>query len=74
MDKMIQIYQPILSNDPRLLIESGRIEQDNSSTAIYHRLNLLPWAALNGLTKFYRRKDLRSHDIEEVFFAILIRC
>lgn len=68
MDKMLEIYYPIISKDSRLLVENERIIQDNSSTGIYHRLNLLPWAVLNGLTNFYKQKDLRSHDIEEVFF------
>lgn len=65
---MLEIYYPIITNDSHLLVKNDCIIQDNSSTGIYHRLNLLPWAVLNGLIKFYKQKDLRSHDIEEVFY------
>lgn len=56
----------MIAADPRLIVSGDHITQDGSTQAIYHRLNLLPWAVLNKLSKFYRRYDKRERDVEEV--------
>ena len=44
-----------------------------STPAVYHRLNLLPSNVLNRLYTFYRRRDLRERDLEEIIFSMAHR-
>jgi len=69
-DELEKIYLPLLMQDQRIVIKGSRLEQDNSTPSIYHRLNLLPLAVLNGLQIRSRAWDRRQKDIEEVLFSI----
>ncbi|VDM73058.1 unnamed protein product, partial [Strongylus vulgaris] len=40
MQELAEVYDPILSDDPRIVMQNGKILQDGSTAAIYHRLNL----------------------------------
>uniref|UniRef100_A0AC34RBV5 Phosphatidate cytidylyltransferase, mitochondrial n=1 Tax=Panagrolaimus sp. JU765 TaxID=591449 RepID=A0AC34RBV5_9BILA len=65
-----RIYMPLLTQDSRLYIKGNRIDQDNSTPSIYHRLNLLPLKVLNGLQHRSKVWDKRQRDIEEMLFSI----
>ncbi|KAI1724940.1 mitochondrial matrix mmp37 domain-containing protein [Ditylenchus destructor] len=64
MDQFMQEYLPLLSEDEKVLPHEGKnqVEQDVSTTAIYHRLNLLPATVLKNICRSYR-----VHPHEAVF-------
>uniref|UniRef100_A0A0N5AWB6 Phosphatidate cytidylyltransferase, mitochondrial n=1 Tax=Syphacia muris TaxID=451379 RepID=A0A0N5AWB6_9BILA len=68
-----EIYKPMLEADSRILVRGSLIEQDLSSTAIYHRLQLLPSGVLERLQKSFNQRDSKQRDIEEVTFSLANR-
>jgi translocator assembly and maintenance protein 41 len=73
MDQLMEVYVPLLLEDRRLVISGQKIEQDNSTAAIYHRLNLLPSRVVEGLSAIYYRRDHKVRDMEEVLFSVAHR-
>ena len=76
MQQFTEIYLPLLNEDSRVHIsESSRgIEQECGTEAIYHRLNLLPFAVQNELHRiFHRRLMDRQRDVEECLFMVAHR-
>ncbi|KAH7728381.1 Protein Y71F9B.2 [Aphelenchoides avenae] len=68
------VYDPLLVKDRRIeILGDNSITQDGSTTAIYHRLNLLPQRVIEGLYKIHRKRDVRVRDIEEVLFLLAHR-
>jgi mitochondrial translocator assembly and maintenance protein 41 len=73
MGKFMDTYHPLLVDDSRIRLDGPKIEQDNSTPAIYHRLNLLPYSVLDRLAQQYRVHDPKQRDIEEVLFSMAHR-
>ena len=71
--KFEELYKPLLADDKRLTLRGNKIEQDNSTPSIYHRLNLLPMGVVDGLCTRYRTWDKRQRDVEEVLFSMAHR-
>lgn len=71
--KFEEIYKPILADDKRLTLRGNKIEQDNSTPSIYHRLNLLPMAVVDGLCTRFHTWDKRQRDVEEIMFSMAHR-
>ncbi|TKR93791.1 hypothetical protein L596_008186 [Steinernema carpocapsae] len=70
MDRLQGVYSPLLEADNRVVVKGLRIEQDSSTPAIYHRLNLLPSTVLNRIHMRSRFKNAHYKDIEEVLFNL----
>uniref|UniRef100_A0A7E4V7R2 Phosphatidate cytidylyltransferase, mitochondrial n=1 Tax=Panagrellus redivivus TaxID=6233 RepID=A0A7E4V7R2_PANRE len=69
-----RVYLPLIAEDKRLaLLGKNKIEQDNSTTTIYHRLHLLPSAVMDGLAIRSLAWDKRQRDVEEILFAFAHR-
>ncbi|KAJ1368915.1 hypothetical protein KIN20_030274 [Parelaphostrongylus tenuis] len=68
MVEFSNIYDPLLANDSRLVVL-----QDGSTSAIYHRLNLLPSTVLNGIKKNWNKRNKLQNDTEEVLFSLAHR-
>lgn len=73
MERLKSIYSPLLSDDQRIHIGGEKLQQDTSTPAIYHRLNLLPFAVVDGLSEHYKKSDPKQRDIEEVLFSMAHR-
>ncbi|KAK0425483.1 hypothetical protein QR680_009230 [Steinernema hermaphroditum] len=73
MDRLTAVYSPLLATDSRVIVRGARLEQDSSTPAIYHRLNLLPSTVLNRLQMRSRFRDAHYKDIEEVLFNLAHR-
>uniref|UniRef100_A0A0N5B2K9 Phosphatidate cytidylyltransferase, mitochondrial n=1 Tax=Strongyloides papillosus TaxID=174720 RepID=A0A0N5B2K9_STREA len=69
-DRFVDIYKPLLIKDNRVTILSSKIEQDNTTEAVYHRLNLLPSEILNNLQDSWKKKYKGRRDIEEILFSL----
>ncbi|KAI1715482.1 mitochondrial matrix mmp37 domain-containing protein [Ditylenchus destructor] len=72
MDQFMQEYLPLLSEDEKVLPHEGKnqVEQDVSTTAIYHRLNLLPATVLKNICRSYR---VHPHEVEKAVFPLAHR-
>jgi translocator assembly and maintenance protein 41 len=71
--KFETLYKPLLADDKRLSLRGNKVEQDNSTPSIYHRLNLLPMGVVDGLCIRFRAWDKRQRDVEEVLFSMAHR-
>ncbi|PAV82800.1 hypothetical protein WR25_21972 [Diploscapter pachys] len=70
-EQLKSLYIPLLADDSRLLVKSNEtIQQDASTPAIYHRLNLLPSEVLQRLQKSYYKIYRRQRDMEEMLFSL----
>jgi translocator assembly and maintenance protein 41 len=69
-DQFSEIYTPMLKSDSRVYRSGDRFEQDTSTPAIYHRLNLLPSKVLEGMAGLYWYRDPRHRDIDEMVFRM----
>uniref|UniRef100_A0A0K0G0K8 Phosphatidate cytidylyltransferase, mitochondrial n=1 Tax=Strongyloides venezuelensis TaxID=75913 RepID=A0A0K0G0K8_STRVS len=69
-DRFVNIYKPLLLKDNRVTILSSKIEQDNTTEAVYHRLNLLPSEILNNLQDSWKKRYKVRRDIEEILFSL----
>lgn len=72
-DHINEVYQPLLDEDARIVMNNGKILQDVSGPAIFHRLNLLPSQVLQRVQKDFNRKTKRQQDCEEVIFSLAHR-
>jgi len=72
-DELSTIYHPLLTRDPLIRISGDRIDQDITTPAIYHRLNLLPFAVKHILQQNFRQANKRYFDVEEDLFALAHR-
>jgi len=75
-DQLTTIYLPLLSRDSRVHISGTRIEQDGSTPAVYHRLNLLPFGVQTELHRNFKHNilmDKKHRDLEEVMFSLAHR-
>ncbi|CAI4225328.1 unnamed protein product [Auanema sp. JU1783] len=68
-----KVYEPLLAEDARLVLQNGKVLQDVSGTAIYHRLNLLPSTVLGKIQRDWNKKHRRQQDCEEVLFSLAHR-
>uniref|UniRef100_A0AC35TTX8 Phosphatidate cytidylyltransferase, mitochondrial n=1 Tax=Rhabditophanes sp. KR3021 TaxID=114890 RepID=A0AC35TTX8_9BILA len=73
MDRFIEIYNPLLIEDPRITVLSNKIEQDNTTPAIFHRINLLPSGVLNNVQELWKKKYKERKDVEETLFSLAHR-
>uniref|UniRef100_A0A1I7YHU0 Phosphatidate cytidylyltransferase, mitochondrial n=1 Tax=Steinernema glaseri TaxID=37863 RepID=A0A1I7YHU0_9BILA len=73
LDRLSAVYSPLLEADSRVAVRGMRVEQDSSTAAYYHRLNLLPSTVLNRLQTRSRFRDAHYKDIEEVLFSLAHR-
>uniref|UniRef100_A0A0N5B2L3 Phosphatidate cytidylyltransferase, mitochondrial n=1 Tax=Strongyloides papillosus TaxID=174720 RepID=A0A0N5B2L3_STREA len=69
-DRFVDIYKPLLIKDNRVTILSSKMEQDNTTEAMYHRLNLLPSEILNNLQNSWKKRYRERKDIEEILFSL----
>ncbi|KAK5966037.1 Phosphatidate cytidylyltransferase mitochondrial [Trichostrongylus colubriformis] len=65
MEELSDVYNPLLANDSRLVVQNGKVLQDGSTAAIYHRLNLLPSTVLNRIQKNWNKRNKWQKDTEE---------
>lgn len=73
-EELLRVYEPLMNDDARLSVMSpAKLIQDGSTTAIYHRLNLLPSEVLNRIQKNMNRVQKRQRDAEEVIFSLAHR-
>ncbi|CAB3407431.1 unnamed protein product [Caenorhabditis bovis] len=73
-ESLLDVYNPLMGDDARLaVISPEKVAQDGSTTAIYHRLNLLPSEVLNRIQLMMNRRQKRQQDQEEVIFSLAHR-
>lgn len=66
-EELLRVYEPLMNDDARLSVMTpAKVIQDGSTTAIYHRLNLLPSEVLNRIQKNMNKVQRRQRDAEEV--------
>ncbi|KIH61843.1 hypothetical protein ANCDUO_07882 [Ancylostoma duodenale] len=65
MEELNEVYEPILSDDPKVVVQNGNVLQDGSTAAIYHRLNLLPSTVLNAIQRNWNKRNKWQKDTEE---------
>ncbi|RCN39218.1 hypothetical protein ANCCAN_14844, partial [Ancylostoma caninum] len=65
MEELNEVYDPILSDDPKVVVQNGNVLQDGSTAAIYHRLNLLPSTVLNAIQRNWNKRNKWQKDTEE---------
>ncbi|KAL6731413.1 hypothetical protein Aduo_002283 [Ancylostoma duodenale] len=73
MEELNEVYEPILSDDPKVVVQNGNVLQDGSTAAIYHRLNLLPSTVLNAIQRNWNKRNKWQKDTEEVLFSLAHR-
>ncbi|KAK6730069.1 hypothetical protein RB195_006869 [Necator americanus] len=73
MEELNRVYDPILSEDPKVVVQNGNVLQDGSTAAIYHRLNLLPSTVLNSIQRNWNKRNKWQKDTEEVLFSLAHR-
>ncbi|CAO4360657.1 unnamed protein product [Caenorhabditis nigoni] len=73
-EELMRVYEPLMNDDARLSVMSpAKVIQDGSTTAIYHRLNLLPSEVLNQIQENMNKAQKRQRDAEEVIFSLAHR-
>uniref|UniRef100_A0A0N4ZYZ0 Phosphatidate cytidylyltransferase, mitochondrial n=1 Tax=Parastrongyloides trichosuri TaxID=131310 RepID=A0A0N4ZYZ0_PARTI len=72
-DKLVEIYKPLLEDDARVTVLPKKIEQDNTTQAIFHRINLLPSAILNNVQELWKKRYRERKDLEETLFSLAHR-
>uniref|UniRef100_A0A914W844 Phosphatidate cytidylyltransferase, mitochondrial n=1 Tax=Plectus sambesii TaxID=2011161 RepID=A0A914W844_9BILA len=73
MSRFDALYKPYLAANERVVVNGQRVEQDGSTTAVYHHLNLLPSAVLWRLQESVNRRQMWNRDLEEVIFSLAHR-
>ncbi|KHJ88729.1 hypothetical protein OESDEN_11474 [Oesophagostomum dentatum] len=73
MQELTEVYDPILSEDPKVVVQNENVLQDGSTAAIYHRLNLLPSTVLNAIQQNWNKRNKWQKDTEEVLFSLAHR-
>ncbi|EGT51031.1 hypothetical protein CAEBREN_09395 [Caenorhabditis brenneri] len=73
-EELLRVYEPLMNDDARLSVMTpAKVIQDGSTTAIYHRLNLLPSEVLNRIQRNMNKAQKRQRDAEEVIFSLAHR-
>lgn len=73
MARFDALYSPYLAANERVVVSGQRVEQDGSTTAAYHHLNLLPTAVLWRIQESVNRHQKWNRDLEEVIFSLAHR-
>ncbi|KAK6053060.1 hypothetical protein COOONC_09437 [Cooperia oncophora] len=73
MEQLSDVYDPLLADDSKLVVQNGKVLQDGSTPAVYHRLNLLPSTVLKRIQKNWNKRNKWQKDSEEVLFSLAHR-